>query len=161
VLTPFTYVGISCPHRTCNRLIGDEYVRNIISPSVCEEFEYVLLDQTINQDLRDQLTRCPLGCGSFLQEDCYCVNEDCRKIQRHQRELERKRRTQNEKKIEYQFSFWSVKASTKHCPKCFAHIEKNGGCDHMNCYKCKQNFLWSQAKEFDPQTRAMAGKTDS
>jgi len=34
---------------------------------------------------------------------------------------------------------------TKPCPNCKQMITKNGGCDHMNCCKCKHNFHWSKA----------------
>lgn len=33
-------------------------------------------------------------------------------------------------------------ANTKECPKCQATIEKNGGCNHMTCRKCKHEFCW-------------------
>lgn len=31
---------------------------------------------------------------------------------------------------------------TKACPKCESLIEKNGGCNHMTCRKCKFEFCW-------------------
>ncbi|XP_046425435.1 potential E3 ubiquitin-protein ligase ariadne-2 [Neodiprion virginianus] len=33
-------------------------------------------------------------------------------------------------------------AHTKDCPKCHICIEKNGGCNHMQCYNCKHDFCW-------------------
>ncbi|RKP17959.1 hypothetical protein ROZALSC1DRAFT_30287 [Rozella allomycis CSF55] len=35
-----------------------------------------------------------------------------------------------------------LSANTKECPKCQATIEKNGGCNHMTCKKCKHEFCW-------------------
>ena len=32
--------------------------------------------------------------------------------------------------------------STKKCPKCAVRIEKNQGCNHMNCRHCKFEFCW-------------------
>ncbi|KAH8065522.1 hypothetical protein JL720_12755 [Aureococcus anophagefferens] len=35
-----------------------------------------------------------------------------------------------------------ILANTKRCPKCQTRIEKNQGCNHMNCSQCKYEFCW-------------------
>jgi ariadne-1 len=35
-----------------------------------------------------------------------------------------------------------ISANTKECPTCNSTIEKNGGCNHMTCRKCKHEFCW-------------------
>lgn len=35
-----------------------------------------------------------------------------------------------------------ISAHTKDCPKCHICIEKNGGCNHMQCFHCKFDFCW-------------------
>uniref|UniRef100_A0A915EVN2 RBR-type E3 ubiquitin transferase n=1 Tax=Ditylenchus dipsaci TaxID=166011 RepID=A0A915EVN2_9BILA len=35
-----------------------------------------------------------------------------------------------------------ISAHTKDCPNCHSCIEKNGGCNHMQCSKCKFHFCW-------------------
>ncbi|KAJ3330632.1 hypothetical protein HDU76_005216 [Blyttiomyces sp. JEL0837] len=35
-----------------------------------------------------------------------------------------------------------ISANTKECEKCLSTIEKNGGCNHMTCRKCKYEFCW-------------------
>ncbi|KDQ55635.1 hypothetical protein JAAARDRAFT_195472 [Jaapia argillacea MUCL 33604] len=35
-----------------------------------------------------------------------------------------------------------IKSNTKECNKCQSTIEKNGGCNHMTCKKCKHEFCW-------------------
>jgi hypothetical protein len=35
-----------------------------------------------------------------------------------------------------------IATNTKPCPKCKVDIEKNSGCNHMKCFKCKHSFCW-------------------
>jgi hypothetical protein len=35
-----------------------------------------------------------------------------------------------------------IDGHTKKCPTCHSYIEKNEGCDHMTCLKCKHEFCW-------------------
>lgn len=35
-----------------------------------------------------------------------------------------------------------ISANTKECPKCSSTIEKNGGCNHMTCRKCRHEWCW-------------------
>ena len=35
-----------------------------------------------------------------------------------------------------------ILSNTKKCPKCSTRIEKNQGCNHMNCRQCKHEFCW-------------------
>ncbi|KAF9449651.1 hypothetical protein P691DRAFT_727578 [Macrolepiota fuliginosa MF-IS2] len=35
-----------------------------------------------------------------------------------------------------------IKSNTKECSQCQSTIEKNGGCNHMTCKKCKHEFCW-------------------
>jgi len=44
---------------------------------------------------------------------------------------------------------WIVENSKK-CPNCPYQIEKNDGCDHMKCIKCKYEFCWSCLADFQP-----------
>jgi len=43
--------------------------------------------------------------------------------------------------IEKMSEIW-IKNNTKKCPQCSVDIEKNQGCMHMTCRKCKHEFCW-------------------
>jgi len=42
------------------------------------------------------------------------------------------------------FSKWrkATKEGCKRCPGCKTYIEKNEGCIHMTCIKCRHEFCW-------------------
>mgnify|MGYP001124214029 CR=1 FL=1 len=44
--------------------------------------------------------------------------------------------------------------TTKKCPYCKVLIEKNGGCSHMFCIKCRNHFSWSDI-QFELPSSAM------
>jgi hypothetical protein len=35
-----------------------------------------------------------------------------------------------------------IKHLAKECPKCSTKIEKNGGCNWVQCRNCAENFCW-------------------
>ena len=42
------------------------------------------------------------------------------------------------------------KGRVKNCPKCNTRIEKNEGCNHMHCTRCKFDFCWLCNREYKP-----------
>ena len=42
-----------------------------------------------------------------------------------------------------------IETTTRYCPNssCRVRIEKNEGCDHMCCVRCKTHFQWSEAEQ--------------
>eukprot|EP00002_Diphylleia_rotans_P027499 TRINITY_DN5514_c0_g1_i2.p1 TRINITY_DN5514_c0_g1~~TRINITY_DN5514_c0_g1_i2.p1 ORF type:complete len:455 (-),score=69.08 TRINITY_DN5514_c0_g1_i2:562-1926(-) len=64
--------------------------------------------------------------------------------------------------------------NTKPCPQCLCPIDKNGGCNHMTCEKCKYEFCWVctenwkvhgtqyyQCNRYDPKSQDAASKDAS
>ena len=43
-----------------------------------------------------------------------------------------------------------MSSNTKACPRCSAHIEKNGGCNHITCHKCSFEWCWLCEKKYTP-----------
>ena len=38
--------------------------------------------------------------------------------------------------------------TVRKCPNCGVITEKNGGCDHMSCGRCKHEYYWSTGKKY-------------
>lgn len=43
----------------------------------------------------------------------------------------------------------------KQCPSCFAYIEKNEGCKHMECFKCGYEFCWLCFQEWKQHSESL------
>ncbi|KAI8886271.1 hypothetical protein K501DRAFT_322001 [Backusella circina FSU 941] len=66
------------------------------------------------------------GCGLYDHQPCVCGL-----IEKWMKKCKDDSETAN----------W-ISAHTKECPKCKSTIEKNGGCNHMTCRKCRHEFCW-------------------
>jgi ariadne-1 len=66
------------------------------------------------------------GCGLEDHMPCICVL-----VRMWLRKCEDDSETSN----------W-IHVNTKECTKCNSTIEKNGGCNHMTCRKCQNEFCW-------------------
>ena len=50
-----------------------------------------------------------------------------------------------------------LRANTKECPKCNVMIQKNDGCNHMTCRKCRHDFCWICMGEWKDHSNATGG----
>lgn len=134
------HVGVICAHPHCTHIIeGDEF-RTLADEKTALRFQELSLALAL-EDLfnKGQLKRCKeKDCGAYTQ-NCQCTSDICR------------RRTKNARlKREAMEAFvkmraWIIENDVRNCPKCGSMIEKNGGCDHMHCARCKTNYNWSSS----------------
>eukprot|EP00128_Syssomonas_multiformis_P019004 Colp12_sorted_trinity150504_noHs@150 len=143
---------ISCPTLDCGvRLTIDDIKRNA-TKAAFERHDFVLLRATLLNDpnYRD----CPYAdCGKgqihegILQEQpkvlcLYCQQFYCFKhnVPWHEgktcKQYDKEYAKLNDASASY------LRKNTKKCPQCTSPIEKNHGCDHMTCSRCKHEFCW-------------------
>ncbi|KAK3753519.1 hypothetical protein QZH41_018008 [Actinostola sp. cb2023] len=137
----------------CDLIVGEEIVIKILTnPSVKEKYKGFLFNDEVKS--HPGLRWCPgRNCGYIVKADepspkrvicnvcnsmfCFSCGEnyhvptECVIIKKWLTKCEDDSETAN-----------YITANTKDCPKCNSCIEKNGGCNHMQCIKCKHDFCW-------------------
>mmetsp|Transcript_70626 Transcript_70626/g.147940 ORF Transcript_70626/g.147940 Transcript_70626/m.147940 type:complete len:647 (+) Transcript_70626:229-2169(+) len=84
---------------------------------------------------------CPECSASFVY--CpYCRREHgsltCKRFQQLRTEVFTKKKAESEKQSE-----GMVQRNAKTCPSCQMPIQKDGGCNYMDCPNCRRHFCWS------------------
>ncbi|KAI7881809.1 hypothetical protein K492DRAFT_176902 [Lichtheimia hyalospora FSU 10163] len=148
---------IECPQDKCTVIVDEKTVERLMDPSTNEKYR-TLLNRTFVDD-NDYLRWCPapdceyaiechipstsltsivptvqcncsfkfcFGCGLADHQPTICAI-----VKKWLKKCEDDSETAN----------W-ISAHTKECPKCQSTIEKNGGCNHMTCRKCRHEFCW-------------------
>ncbi|KAL6450874.1 dbl4 E3 ubiquitin-protein ligase dbl4 [Candida maltosa Xu316] len=121
-------------------LIGYKSKKYVWCPTTdCESFTELLYDpnRALNDEKSVDISKVPIvGCTEHHEFCFQCVKENhlpcpCWVTQKWIKKCNDDSETAN----------W-IDANTHSCPKCHSSIEKNGGCNHMTCRKCKHEFCW-------------------
>jgi ariadne-1 len=147
-----TCVHATCPQSGCQEVLTEQEIQ-IAAPELLQKFQSFQLRSFVESNA---LTRwCPgKGCkrvacaqrtldvsvahcdACFVSFCLFCGEEPhdpcgCKKISLWNDKCCNESETAN----------WII-ANTISCPHCSTRIEKNGGCMHITCGKCKQGFCW-------------------
>ncbi|OHF04500.1 IBR domain-containing protein [Colletotrichum orchidophilum] len=148
---------IQCPAEGCGRIIDSKSLDLLVASDLNSRY-HELLNRTYVED-KETLKWCPApdcpnavecaikkkdldrivptvacGCGHRFCFGCILTDHQpapCELVKRWLKKCADDSETAN----------W-ISANTKECPKCNSTIEKNGGCNHMTCRKCKHEFCW-------------------
>ncbi|CAK7228357.1 hypothetical protein SCUCBS95973_006853 [Sporothrix curviconia] len=148
---------IQCPTTNCGRIIDAKSLSVLVTPELSGRY-HELLNRTYVED-KESLKWCPApdcenavdcpvkkkdldrivptvecGCGYRFCFGCSLKDHQpapCNLVKQWLKKCADDSETAN----------W-ISANTKECPKCNSTIEKNGGCNHMTCRKCKHEFCW-------------------
>ena len=148
---------IRCPGDGCNRIVDSRSIDLLIIDEIKSRYEELLLRTYV--DDKDNLKWCPapncefaLECGVKAKDlnrvvptvICKCGHPFCFgcTVTDHQpAPCSIVKKWLKKCADDSETANW-ISANTKECPRCYSTIEKNGGCNHMTCRKCKHEFCW-------------------
>jgi hypothetical protein len=149
----------ACPARGCGRLASfHEIAASLTDEAVRARFESLVLQCAVSSepDFR-WCQRCSSG-GFLSSSDCSeveCVDcghrfcAVCLAAGAHPGLTCEQRCEVDEDLADLKNERWKLKNS-KPCPKCSCLIQRNGGCSHMTCTRCKYEFCWLCLGPYQP-----------
>lgn len=148
---------IQCPSDGCGRILDSRSLDLLVTPELTDRYN-ALLNRTYVED-KDTFKWCPapdcpnaIECGVKKKDldkivptvECLCGNRfcfGCANPDHQPAPCDLVKRWLKKCADDSETANW-ISAHTKECPKCSSTIEKNGGCNHMTCRKCKYEFCW-------------------
>lgn len=150
-------VQLTCPQAGCTEKVTEDEIKLVVPPDVLAKYtEYQLRNFVESNPLTRwcpgkgcERVACALSeaareadgnvahCDACLTHFCLVCGEEphapalCKQLQLWNEKCRNESETAN----------W-ILANTKSCPTCLSRIEKNQGCNHMTCQKCKYEFCW-------------------
>ena len=147
---------IACPllgDGECGGYAGEDEIKSIVSKDLV--YRYIRLrEMRSDQNARE----CP-KCGKIQIGDpshpaMVCADTNCQVVfcffhsDAHPDETceEYRRRTIKNEKSTQRY----LKHHSKPCPKCKISTQKSGGCNHMTCRSCQQDWCWLCGRVYTP-----------
>jgi len=148
------FTGLKCMEPGCNCMATNEFLGTLLGPDSDDMLKYkrFLIDSFVSTN--SSLAFCPnRACqlvlqfpqgGHDLDVQCNCGTKFCVGCadEGHNPCSCRDLKNWKLKDADDSMTATWIKANTKDCSKCNSQIEKNGGCNHMTCKKCKHEFCW-------------------
>eukprot|EP01111_Echinosteliopsis_oligospora_P017147 TRINITY_DN7338_c0_g1_i1.p1 TRINITY_DN7338_c0_g1~~TRINITY_DN7338_c0_g1_i1.p1 ORF type:complete len:261 (-),score=47.06 TRINITY_DN7338_c0_g1_i1:21-728(-) len=165
VSSNISYSAIKCIYKTCKKTFGHSDLKSYLSEPQLKRLDELQFNEYVEQDPDFRWCASPTcGSGQIVEGGeegnnfftCIkCKEKTCvkHKVAFHTgvtcSEFD-KTLAEDEAALQ----LWKEQ-NTKKCPaqNCQVNIEKNGGCDHMKCFKCKHEFCWSCLAPFEPIRR--------
>jgi ariadne-1 len=138
-----------CPEHKCAQSVPRSFFTTLLEGPIAERYgmfvmrNYIETSKTMRYCPAPGCVKVAIGSG-VTKVNCECANPFCFRCGEEAHDpcscaqlAEWALKCMNESET----TNW-ILANTKKCPKCNTRIEKNQGCNHMNCKLCKHEFCW-------------------
>lgn len=142
---------IKCPHETCSNELKEMDVKEILlnDAEILRKYAKFKKNIEISMDPKHRWCIRP-GCEFLVEGNsknpkttCKCGQVMCFNCMYPWHEGKN-----CESAIDQEYRNYADKGKVKTCPKCKSRIEKNEGCNHIHCTRCKYDFCWLCNKEY-------------
>lgn len=147
---------VKCPGEKCKSEIEPSFIMQTFKK------DEIILNKYLNFTLQKnkEISWCPTpDCNygfMWKNEDPKFSCPKCKKVYcfkckceyHNEVKCEENKKNQESVKAEKEFLNLARKLKFKVCPKCKRWIEKDDGCNHITCYKCKFEFCYVCGKEY-------------
>ena len=143
-----------CPDSKCNFIVPDSLFIQLLPGELLQKYKYFKCQSFVNITKNSKYcpgTNCHKLCYKLTKntlKDVYCDECKtffcfiCQKSAHQPIDCELLQQWLDRINIGEDDSSTWIKLNTKPCPKCKSNIEKNQGCMHMTCGKCRYEFCW-------------------
>lgn len=145
-------VSLRCPAAPCSQVVDEETWSLLCPPPELARYRQFLLESFVERSLHLRFCSNPRGCnlairytGPKRDVQCACGHRMCFACSGDAHwplpcaMMEAWRRRAD---ADGAAARWLL-GNTKRCPQCRVHIEKNEGCLHMTCARCRHQFCWN------------------
>lgn len=142
---------IICPYENCKNDFLEEEIKEFLNDDQETLQKYFKFKKNLEISLDPKYRWCiKPGCGFLVEGNskdpktiCKCGQIMCFNCMYPWHEGK-----DCESAIDKEFKKYIEKGKVKNCPKCKCRIEKNEGCNHIYCTRCRYNFCWLCNKEY-------------
>lgn len=131
-----------CPAPDCEQPLSEDLVEAFASRETFAKYQSFVKNHKIGIRFCSRA-----GCSAAIDEPLFCRD---RKVQCAECNTEScmrcggdYRRTRLCRRDDKRYSKWRRSHEVRACPGCKTDIEKQGGCLHMSCVRCEQQFCWA------------------
>jgi hypothetical protein len=133
-----------CPNHECRSQIDEPIIKHLVSEALYEKYKAFKQSEELSKNPyhrwcpQPDCTGYDIGTASNIQLSCnICKFSFCFYCQEPWHATG-KCKFESEKEMQK----WAKNNGVKICPNCRRKVEKNLGCDHMTCSKCRYEWCW-------------------